>query len=64
MRQLVRVLAMSAGAMGFLAGAAYTADQTVLGKSIVVKAKSGPASETRIKGSGKEAGSSDTLVGD
>jgi len=50
--------------VGLLAGSARAGDQTVLGKSIVVKSTPGDATRRRVTGSGKEKQSPNTLVGD
>jgi hypothetical protein len=50
--------------VGLLAGPALSADQTILGKSISVKAKPGDPGKTQIKGSASEKDSANTLVGD
>ncbi len=64
MRHVVQVLVAAATAVGLLAGPALSADQTILGKSISVKAKPGDPSKTKIKGSASEKDSPNTLVGD
>jgi hypothetical protein len=63
MSKLGRFLALGVGAVGLLAGAAYTGDQTILGKSITVKNKSGDPAKRKVKGNAKEKSSPNTLVG-
>jgi len=62
MREFSKLAAL-AGGIAFAAGLAYAADQKILGKSLTVKNPTGDASQRFIKGSAKETGSSDTLVG-
>jgi hypothetical protein len=46
-----------------LGGAAYTADQTILGKVLTLRDRPGHPNQRRITTSGKEKGSPNTLVG-
>jgi hypothetical protein len=64
MNKLATIVALSAGAVGLLAGPARPADQTILGKSFSVKAKPGDARKTNVDGRASEKRSDDTLVGD
>jgi hypothetical protein len=64
MNRRARAIALSAGAVGLLAGPAHPADQTILGKSFSVKAKPGDARKTKVDGSASEKRSDNTLVGD
>ena len=64
MRSFSKFLAVAVG-LGCAASLAFAADQSILGKSFTVKQKPGGGTPTsrKITGSGKEKGSSDTLVG-
>jgi hypothetical protein len=65
MREISKLVAL-AGGIAFAASLAYGANQTILGKSLIVKDPSAGANPAKrsIKGSGKDAkGSSGTLVG-
>src|SRR5262245_9545072 len=64
MRDISKLVAL-AGGIALAAGLVYAADQTILGKSLTVKDPTGGSDSSRrsIKGSAKEKGSSDTLVG-
>jgi hypothetical protein len=62
MRHASKFLAAAAG-LACAAGLAFAADQTILGKSLTVKQKPGDATSRKITASGKEKGSSNTLVG-
>jgi len=61
---MTRHLALMAVVVGLLAGSAPAGDQTILGKSITVKSRSGDATRRQVKGSAKEKASPNTLVGD
>ncbi len=64
MRTSALFLVIAGVAAGLLADPVLATDQTILGKSISVKAKPGDASKTKISGSASEKNSPDTLVGD
>jgi len=64
MSRLGRFLVLGVAGMGFLASAAYTDDQTILGRSITVKNKPGDSAKRRVRGSAREKSSSNTLIGD
>jgi hypothetical protein len=64
MTTLGQFLALGVGAAGLLATAAYTGDQTILGRSITVKSTPGDSTKRKVKGSAKESSSTNTLVGD
>jgi hypothetical protein len=64
MSTLGRFLVLGVGAVPILATAAYTGDQTILGKSIAVKSKPGDPAKRKVKGSAREKSSTNTLVGD
>jgi hypothetical protein len=65
MREISKLVAL-AGGIAFAASLAHAADQTILGKSLTVKDPTAGVDATKrsIKGSAKEKGSSNPLVGD
>jgi hypothetical protein len=64
MRSIPKFLAVAAG-LACAATLAFAADQTILGKSMIVKDPSSgnDATKRRVNGSGKEKGSPNTIVG-
>ena len=64
MREFSKLVALTGG-IAFAAGLAYADNQTILGKSLTVKDPTQGADATKrsIKGSAKEKGSGNTLVG-
>src|SRR5262245_13002615 len=62
MRSFSKFLAVAAG-IGCAASLAFAVDQSILGKSFLVKQNPSNADTRKITGSGKEKGSPNTLVG-
>lgn len=62
MKKLGRYLSFSAALLLVLGGVAFTADQTILGRSLVVK-DPGTASKRKVSSVAKEKASANTIVG-
>lgn len=62
MKKVGRYLSFSSALLLVLGGVAFTADQTILGRSLVVK-DPGTASKRKVSAVAKEKGSANTLVG-
>jgi hypothetical protein len=63
MKRIAKVSALAAVISMMLAGWGHAADQTILGRSFIVKNSGAPA-QRKVTGAAKEVGSSNTIVGD
>lgn len=63
MKRIAKVSALAAVLSMILAGWAHAADQTILGRSLIVKNPGSP-SKRKVTGAAKEVGSPNTIVGD
>ena len=63
MKRIAKVSALAAVLSMILAGWAHAADQTILGRSFLVK-NPGSTDQRKVTGAAKEVGSANTLVGD
>jgi hypothetical protein len=63
MKRIAKVSALAAVLSTILAGYTHAADQTILGRSFLVKNPGSP-DQRKVTGAAKEVGSSNTIVGD